>query len=74
MPGVVRSTSRYKLLHAIVQKKRAKILFELYPKLEEAYNLVNSLRTIFRNKKLTKETAKEKFEEWYGESCCMHPT
>ena len=56
------------------QEKRAKILFELYPKLEEAYNLVNSLRTIFRNKKLTKETAKEKFEEWYGESCCMHPT
>ena len=47
------------------QEKRAKILFELYPKLEEAYNLVNSLRTIFRNKKLTKETAKEKFEEWY---------
>ena len=59
---------------SVAQKKRAKILFELYPKLEEAYNLVNSLRTIFRNKKLTKETAKEKFEEWYGESCCMQPT
>ncbi|MCR5679726.1 MAG: transposase [Prevotella sp.] len=27
--------------------------------------MVNSLRTIFRNKKLTKETAKQKFEEWY---------
>ena len=59
---------------SVAQEKRAKILFELYPKLEEAYNLVNSLRTIFRNKKLTKETAKEKFEEWYGESCCMQPT
>ncbi len=47
------------------QEKRAKILFELYPKLEEAYNLINSLRAIFRNKKLTKETAKEKFGEWY---------
>ena len=47
------------------QEKRAKILFGLYPKLEEAYNLINSLRAIFRNKELTKETAKEKFGEWY---------
>jgi transposase len=47
------------------QEKRAKILFARYPKLEEAYNLINSLRTIFKNKKLTKETAKQKFEEWY---------
>ena len=48
------------------EKERAKILFELYPKLEEAYNLVNNLRTIFRNKSLTKETAKDKFTEWYA--------
>ena len=48
------------------EKERAKILFELYPKLEEAYTLVNDLRTIFRNKNLTKEAAKEKFTEWYG--------
>ena len=47
------------------QEMRAKILFELYPKLEEAYNLINSLRAVFRNKKLTKETAKEKLGEWY---------
>ena len=47
------------------QEKRAKILFGLYPKLEEAYNLINSLRAIFRNRKLTKDTAKEKFREWY---------
>ena len=47
------------------QENRAKILFELYPKLEEAYNLINSLRAVFRNKKLTKETAKEKLGEWY---------
>ena len=50
---------------SLVQEKRAKILFERYPKLEEAYNLINSLRAVFRNKKLTRETAKEKLEEWY---------
>jgi transposase len=48
------------------ERERAKILFELYPKLEEAYNLVNDLRIIFRNKELDKETAKVKFTEWYG--------
>lgn len=47
------------------QEQRAKILFALYPKLEEAYNLINSLRAIFRNEKLNKETAKVKFKEWY---------
>ena len=46
-------------------EKRAKILFGLYPKLEEAYNLINFLRAVFRNKKLTKETATEKLEVWY---------
>lgn len=40
------------------QEKRAKILFAHYPKLEEAYNLINFLIAIFKNKKLTKETAK----------------
>ncbi len=48
------------------EKERAKILFEPYPKLKEAYDLVNDLRTIFRNKKLTKETAKERITQWYG--------
>ena len=48
------------------RKTGAKILFELHPKLKEAYELVNDLRTIFRNKKLTKETAREKLTEWYG--------
>ena len=48
------------------EKERARILFELYPKLEEAYNLVNDLRIIFRNKELDKDTAKVKFTEWYG--------
>lgn len=50
---------------SLTQEKRAKILFELYPKLEEAYNLINSLRSVFRNNKLTKEAAKEKLGEWY---------
>lgn len=47
------------------QEARGKILFELYPKLEEAYNLIQSLRCIFRNKKLDKTTAMPKLKEWY---------
>lgn len=47
------------------QEARAKILFALHPKLEEAYNLINSLRAIFRNKELTRETAKPKIDKWY---------
>ena len=50
---------------SLTQENRAKILFELYPKLEEAYNLINSLRAVFRNKKLARKTAKEKLGEWY---------
>ena len=39
----------------------------------EAVKDVNSLRAIFRNKKLTKETAKQKFKEWYEKvaSCTL---
>lgn len=48
------------------QKERAKILFDLYPKLESAHSLVCSLRAIFRNKKLTREQARERLHEWYG--------
>ena len=46
-------------------KVRMELLFQLYPKIEEAYNIVNKLRAIFRSKTLTKETAKPKFHEWY---------
>ena len=46
-------------------KARMKLLFELYPRLKEAYDVVNKLRAIFRSSTLTKETAKEKFQEWY---------
>lgn len=44
----------------VSQEKRAKNIFEQYQKWEEAYNPINSLRALFRNKKLTKETTKEK--------------
>lgn len=48
------------------QEERAGLLFEMYPKLKEAYGIVNSLRSIFKNKKLTKGSAKERLHEWYG--------
>lgn len=65
------NTSREKWSES--QETRAKILFARYPKLQEAYRLVNSLRAIFRNDKLDKESAKNKFEEWYGKvaSCTL---
>ena len=50
---------------SVSQSKRASMAFELAPKLKEAYSLVCQLRAIFRNKKLTKETAKPKLHEWY---------
>lgn len=43
------------------------MVFEFAPKLKETYSLVCKLRTIFRNKKLTKETARTKLHEWYKE-------
>ena len=47
------------------QEERAGILFEMYPKLKEANTLINSLRNIFKNKKLNKDSAKKKLHEWY---------
>lgn len=49
------------------QKNRANMVFEFAPKLKEAYSLVCKLRAVFRNKKLTKETARTKLHEWYKE-------
>lgn len=49
------------------QKARMRLLFELYPRLKEAYCIVNRLRAIFRSSTLTKATAKPKFREWYNE-------
>lgn len=47
------------------QKKRAELLFDLKPKLKEAHSLVCQLRCIFKNKKLTKDQAREKLRQWY---------
>lgn len=47
------------------QEGRAKLLFDKYPKLKEAYGIINSLRGIFKNKSLTKDSAKTRLHEWY---------
>lgn len=47
------------------QRARARILFEKYPKLREAYGMVCSLRSIFRDKRLLREEARMKLHAWY---------
>ena len=47
------------------QKERAHLLFELYPKLREAYSLICTIRAMFRNKKLTREAARGYLHNWY---------
>ena len=49
------------------QNVRMKLLFDKFHKLKECYDIVNHLRVIFRSKTLTKETAREKLQEWYQE-------
>ena len=46
------------------QKKRAKILFELYPDIENAYNLTDELRRIYSSTKI-KGVAYTKLAHWY---------
>ena len=55
------------------QKQRMKLLFELYPRIKEAYDIINKLRSIFRSSTLTKDTARTKFQDWYKEvnKCTM---
>ena len=48
------------------QKVRARILFELYPDLKEAYAITHSLRMIFSKSEATKETAKKSLAKWYS--------
>ena len=43
------------------------MVFEFAPKLKEAYSLVCRLRDIFKNEKLTKDTARTRLREWCGE-------
>ena len=47
------------------QKERMELLFKMYPKIKQSYDVVNKLRAIFRSKTLTKETAREKLRGWY---------
>ncbi len=49
------------------QKKRARILFGLYPEIEKAYNITNNLRCIF-NQRYTKDVAKAKLALWYNKT------
>ena len=46
------------------QKKRAKILFDLYPDIENAYNLTDELRHIYSSTKI-KGVAYTKLAHWY---------
>lgn len=46
------------------QKERAKLIFELFPKIKQAYSMVEKLRGVFRSK-CNKEDATARLEEWY---------
>ena len=47
------------------QKTCAKILFEMFPKIKEAYTLICSLKSVFSNKSIDLGAAKVKPHEWY---------
>jgi transposase len=47
------------------QKERMELLFRMYPKIKECYDIVNKLRSIFRSTTLDKETARMKLRGWY---------
>ena len=49
------------------QKERMKLVFTLYPRIKEAYDIVNRLRAIFRSTTLDKESARQKLHGWYKE-------
>ncbi len=48
------------------KKERAKLLFDLYPQIKEAYSLVCKVRDIFK-RKFTVEEAKAELHKWYKE-------
>lgn len=48
------------------QKKRAELLFELYPDLKQAYSLTHSLRMIF-SKNTDKTIARTKLAKWFND-------
>jgi transposase len=41
------------------------LLFQRYPNIRAAYSLICSLRSVFRNKELDKESARVKLHAWY---------
>lgn len=47
------------------QRERMRLLFDMYPKIKEAYWTVNRLRSIFRNKALDRDSARPELREWY---------
>lgn len=47
------------------QKKRYNVIKEKYPEIAKDYELLCSIRSIFRNRKLDPETARVKLHEWY---------
>ena len=47
------------------QKERMELLFKMYPKIKQSYDVINKLRAIFRSKTLTKKSAREKLHGWY---------
>lgn len=48
------------------KKVRARLLFDLYPQMKEAYSLICKVRDIFK-RKLTIDEAKAKLHDWYKE-------
>ena len=53
------------------QKERARLMFARYQRIKEAYSLICSIRSIFRNSDLTKDAARKRLHQWYGEvSAC----
>ena len=47
------------------QKERARLVFDNYPDIKEAFSLINSLRAIFRNRDLDRDQAEIALHTWY---------
>lgn len=47
------------------QKERARLVFENYPDIKEAFSLINSLRAVFRNRGLDRDMAGVALHSWY---------
>lgn len=47
------------------QKERARLVFDNFPVIKEAFTVINSLRAIFRNKNIDRNEAKTALHSWY---------